>query len=53
MRNGKLIEEGSPQEILSKYNVNTLETAFLTLCHSREINQVLYLTYKQNLIFLI
>lgn len=40
MRNGKLIEEGSPQNILCKYNTNSLESAFLRLCYNREINQV-------------
>lgn len=43
MRSGKLIEEGSPQDILHKYNTDTLESAFLTLCRSEEIIQVSYI----------
>jgi ABC-2 type transport system ATP-binding protein len=33
--NGKLIEEGTPQEIRDKYNVKSLEEVFLTI-HDRE-----------------
>lgn len=44
MRNGKLIEEGAPADILSKHNVDTLESAFLSLCYNREENQVKCLT---------
>ncbi|KAF0762245.1 ABC transporter G family member 23-like [Aphis craccivora] len=32
MRNGLIIEEGPPQDILVKYGTDTLEAAFLTLC---------------------
>ncbi|XP_022175207.1 ABC transporter G family member 23-like [Myzus persicae] len=32
MRNGLIIEEGPPQDILVKYGTDTLESAFLTLC---------------------
>ncbi|CAI6347958.1 unnamed protein product [Macrosiphum euphorbiae] len=32
MRNGLIIEEGPPQDILIKYGTDTLESAFLTLC---------------------
>lgn len=38
MRNGMLIEEGSPQYILNKYETDSLESAFLTLCCKRERN---------------
>lgn len=41
MRNGKLIEEGSPANIITKYCTNTLEEAFLTLCSRQQANQVL------------
>lgn len=40
MRNGVLIEEGSPQHILDKYETDTLESAFLTLCCKRDANAV-------------
>lgn len=40
MRNGELIEEGAPQQILIKYEADTLETAFLTLCCKRGENRV-------------
>lgn len=32
MRNGKLVENGPPGDILLKYNTNSLESAFLTIC---------------------
>lgn len=41
MRNGLLVEEGSPREILNKYSADTLEAAFLTLCCNQEIVEVL------------
>lgn len=40
MRNGVLVEEGSPQYILSKYDTESLESAFLTLCSDQETNKV-------------
>lgn len=44
MRNGLIIEEGPPQDILVKYGTDTLESAFLTLCcNQRAITEVLYL----------
>jgi len=44
MRNGLIIEEGPPQDILVKYGTDTLESAFLTLCcNQRTIIKVLYL----------
>jgi len=42
MRNGVLVEEGSPQYILDKYKTDTLESAFLTLCCKRDENLVSY-----------
>ncbi|XP_060878331.1 ABC transporter G family member 23-like [Metopolophium dirhodum] len=40
MRNGLIIEEGPPQDILVKYGTDTLESAFLTLCcNQRTINK--------------
>lgn len=41
MRNGVLIEEGSPQYILSKYETESLESAFLTLCSYQDTNKVI------------
>jgi len=44
MRNGLIIEEGPPQDILVKYGTDTLESAFLMLCcNQRTIIKVLYL----------
>lgn len=43
MRNGLLVEEGSPREILSKYSTATLEAAFLALCCDQKIIEVLRL----------
>jgi len=44
MRNGLIIEEGPPQDILVKYGTDTLEAAFLTLCCNQgRIIQVFYL----------
>lgn len=43
MRNGLLVEEGSPQEILTKYSTATLEAAFLTLCCNQNMIEVLRL----------
>jgi len=38
MRNGVLVEEGSPQEIIFKYEADSLESAFLTLCSYQDSN---------------
>lgn len=44
MRNGLIVEEGPPQDILVKYGTDTLESAFLMLCcNQRPIIKVLYL----------
>lgn len=40
MRKGILVEEGSPQYILTKYNTNSLEESFLRACCEQETNQV-------------
>lgn len=40
MRNGVLIEEGTPKEILDKYGSDTLEEAFLALCRKQIKNKV-------------
>lgn len=40
MRSGVIIEEGSPQDILIKYDTDSLESAFLTLCYNQENNKV-------------
>lgn len=42
MRNGKIVEEGSPRDILHKYNTNTLESVFLKICYNQINNQVNY-----------
>ncbi len=39
MRHGKLIEEGSPSELLSKYNVRNVEELFLLLSGDENINE--------------
>lgn len=46
MRSGEIIEEGSPKDILVKYNTDSLESAFLTLCYDQDKNKVFcYLMY--------
>lgn len=40
MRNGELVEEGTPQQILTKYNKETLEECFLTACFNQDTNNV-------------
>lgn len=42
MRNGILVEEGTPQNILKKHKTESLESAFLTLCFEQESNKVLF-----------
>jgi hypothetical protein len=40
MRNGVLIEEASPEELLIKQNTNSLEEAFLSLSSIQQFNKV-------------
>jgi len=40
MRNGVLISESSPQDLLVKQNANSLEEAFLSLCSSQQFHEV-------------
>jgi len=40
MRNGVLISESSPQDLLVKQNANSLEEAFLSLCSSQQFDEV-------------
>lgn len=44
MRQGKLVDEGSPQEIRTKYNNNSLEECFLAACCNQERNNVSYIS---------
>lgn len=53
MRNGQIIEEGSPQYILLKYDTDTLEAAFLTLCCNQENNKVFFLYFEVFYYFII
>jgi len=39
MRNGVLVDEGSPQEIMFKYEADSLESAFLKLCSYQDSNE--------------
>ncbi|XP_060879231.1 ABC transporter G family member 23-like isoform X2 [Metopolophium dirhodum] len=39
MRNGVLVEEGAPKDIISKYGADSLESAFLTLCSKQDANE--------------
>ncbi|XP_050422032.1 ABC transporter G family member 23-like [Adelges cooleyi] len=39
MRNGVLVEEASPQDILIKHNTETLEMSFLRLCYNQDTNR--------------
>lgn len=45
MRNGILVEEGNPRDILIKYNTESLESAFLTLCYDQDSNKVLVILF--------
>lgn len=40
MRNGVLVEEAAPQDIISKYGADSMESAFLTLCSYQDTNEV-------------
>lgn len=40
MRNGVLIEESSPQDLLAKENTNSLEEAFLSLSRRQQYGRV-------------
>jgi len=40
MRHGQIIEEGSPQHVLDKYQTDSLESCFLTACHNERNNEV-------------
>lgn len=40
MRNGILVEEGSPQQILTKYSTDSLENCFLKSCCNQDTNKV-------------
>lgn len=46
MRNGILVEEGPPQQILAKYNTDTLEECFLIACCKQDTNNVHVLIMK-------
>lgn len=46
MRNGILIEESSPQELLAKQNTNSLEEAFLSLSRHQQFGRVGVLIVK-------
>lgn len=43
MRNGSVIEEGSPQDILVKYESDSLDSAFVRLCYKQEQEVILLL----------
>lgn len=51
MRNGVLIEEGTPQDILTKYETDSLESAFLLLCYKQE--HIMVWQFYLNIILLI
>lgn len=40
MRRGILVEEGSPRDILTKYETHSLEDCFLQACCHQEIYKV-------------
>ncbi|XP_050542644.1 ABC transporter G family member 20-like isoform X2 [Daktulosphaira vitifoliae] len=57
MRNGILIEEDSPNVIIQKYDIESLEAAFLKLCNNQDLNndsepdvsiQPCYTVYKKD-----
>lgn len=51
MRNGVLIEEATPQELLFKQNTNSLEAAFLSLIRKQKFEKVcciIFHVHKKN-----
>jgi len=50
MRNGVLVEEGAPQDIISKYGADSLESAFLTLCSYQDTNKAPTVYFDVNII---
>jgi len=50
MRNGILVEEGAPQDIISKHEADSLESAFLTLCSYQDTNEVPKVYFYINII---
>lgn len=50
MRNGILVEEGAPQDIISKYEADSLESAFLTLCAYQDTNELPTVYFDTNII---
>lgn len=49
MRNGVLVEEGAPEDIISKYGADSLETAFLTLCSNQDANKAPLVYFDVNI----
>lgn len=49
MRKGKLLKECPPEKMLSEFNTDSLETAFLTLCEEQPVLQVRILIFKHKL----
>lgn len=45
MRNGILIEEGSIEQLHTKYNTNMLEECFLRACCNQGTNNVIILPF--------
>jgi len=46
MRNGVLISESSPRDLLVKQNASSLEEAFLSLCSSQQFDEVKYYNFN-------
>lgn len=46
MRKEMLVKEASPRDILVKYGMDSLESAFLKLCCSQETKQVLTIHFE-------
>jgi len=49
MRNGVLVEEGAPEDIISKYRADSLESAFLTLCSNQDTNEASSVDFDVNI----
>lgn len=51
MRNGVLIKEASPEDLLTQENTNSLEEAFLSLSRRQIVNQVITIITTLNIVF--
>lgn len=45
MRNGLIVEEESPQQMLTKYETQSLEECFLKACCNQQTNEVYIMSF--------